>query len=129
MVKPKGSGGETLLGVSEKGRGGADQSLGGGMGQKALALGLLECVPGRVQGSWGGHPGPKHRHPERWDSRSRVLCTPRVWGSQLPSSGDRQGFRRAKREGLGWRRTECGKLQQGLWQARVGAAVAWGQDQ
>ena len=70
MEKPEGYGGETLPGASEKGRGGTDQAWEEAWGQKALALGLLEQVPGRAQGSWRGRPGLKRRLPERWTAEA-----------------------------------------------------------
>lgn len=106
MVKPKGIGGETLLGVSEKGRGRSRPKPGRRHGAESTgpwAPGVCTRESARLMGRT---PRPQAQTSRAvGQQRSQVLCTHRVWGSQLPSSGDRQGFRRAKREGLGWRRT------------------------
>jgi len=97
VVKPEGSGGETLPGVSEKGQGRADQSLGRVMGAESTgpwAPGVCTRENARLMEKMSRL---QEQTPSSGTAEAKVLCTPWVWGSQLPSSGHRQGFRRAER--------------------------------
>ena len=59
----------SLGSLRRAGHRGQTKSWEGAWEQKTLVLGLLECVLGRLQGSWRRCPGPKCQRPEQGDSR------------------------------------------------------------
>ena len=86
-------------------------------GQKALALGLLECVPGRTQGSGRRCPGSKSRH--------------RAVGQQKPKSCALHGCGAHSYRALGTDRASEGPRGPGLeedelWEPSAGALAGGG---
>ena len=119
MVKPKGSGGETLLGVSEKGRGGADQSLGGGMGAESTgpwapgvctreSARLMERTP-RPQAQTSRAVGQQKPSPVH--STGVGLTVTQLWGQ----TGLQKGLMRGP-----------GLEEDGVWEASAGALAGEG---
>lgn len=97
MEKPEGYGGETLPGVSEKGRGGTDQSLGGGMGAESTGPWAPEACTRESARLMERTPRPQAQTPRAVGQQKLKSCalhgcgahSYRVLGTDRASEGPR----------------------------------------